>query len=73
MSNLPIADLSESAQNAVADIIELLAAGYTGKITFACADGGVKGVRVEGGKEAIAMLKESARQRRALTEGHKPK
>ena len=72
MTSLPIADLSESAQNAVADIIELLAAGYTGNVTLACADGGVKGVRIEGGKEAMAMLKESARQRRVLTESQKP-
>lgn len=72
MSSLPISDLSESAQNALADLIELLAAGFTGNVTIACADGGVKGVRVEGGKEAIAMLKESARQRRTLTEAHKP-
>ena len=73
MSDLPIAELSESAQNALADIIELLAAGYTGMITIRCGDGAVKGLRIEGGTEAITMLKESARQRRSLTEDHKTK
>ncbi len=72
MTGLPIAELSESAQNAVADVIELLAAGFTGNLTLVCAEGSVKSVRVEGGKEAVAMLKESARQRRVLTESNKP-
>ena len=73
MSSLPISELSESAQNAVADIIELLVAGATGKIIIVCADGGVKDLRVEGGKGMVAMLKESARQRRTLTEDQKSK
>ena len=73
MTNLPIADLSETAQNALADMIELLAAGFTGKVTLVCADGGVKDVRVEGGKGTLTMLKEAARQRQLLTEGSKPK
>ncbi len=72
MTGLSLEDLGESAQNTIADIIVLLAAGFTGNLTLVCTDGGVKGVRVEGGKEAILMLKESARHRRALTEGHKP-
>lgn len=51
----------------VADLIELLAAGYTGEITFVCGEGGVKAMKVTGGKEAVTMLKEAARHRRAET------
>ncbi len=73
MSEIPWGDLTESAEKAIADIVVILAAGFTGQLVLRCGDGGVKEVLVEGGREAVLMLKESARQRQALTEAVKPK
>ena len=74
MDPIPWNDLTESAQNAVADVIEVLAGGFTGEITFRCGDGGVKEVLVSGGKGTVALLKDGFRHRRALlTKGLDPK
>jgi hypothetical protein len=70
---IPWDQLNEKAANAVADVIVLLAAGFTGEITLVCGEGGVKAVRVGGGKEAVSMLKEASRERMKLTDGHKAK
>ncbi len=65
--------LTESAQDHIADIIELLASGFTGEVTLVCAQGGVKATKVAGGKGTVAMLVEASRQKRALTNDHDPK
>jgi len=66
-SPVPWNELSESAQNAIADIIELLAEEFTGEITLHCKEGGVGTVKLTGGKSIISQLKEARRIRKTLT------
>jgi len=73
MDPIPWSDLTETAQNAIADVIELLAGGFTGEITLPCADGGVREVRITGGKGTVAILKDGVRHRRMLTKVVAPK
>lgn len=64
---LPWNALTPSARKHVSDIIELLAAGYTGELTLRCADGGVKDLRASGGKATVALMVHTAREKRKLT------
>ena len=73
MDPIPWSDLSETGQNAVADVIELLAGGFTGELTLRCADGGVKEIHISGGKGTVAILKDGVRHRRMLTPEPPPK
>jgi len=74
MDPIPWSDLTETAQNAVADVIELLAGGFTGELTLRCGDGGVKEILVMGGKGVVVLLKDGVRHRRdLLTTGLTPK
>ncbi len=65
---VPWDEISESAQDAVADIIELLAERFTGEITLHCKDGDNCQLKLSGGKGVISQLKEARRLRRALTD-----
>tara|TARA_Y100000310_G_scaffold342372_1_gene445381 strand:- start:9100 stop:9312 length:213 start_codon:yes stop_codon:yes gene_type:complete len=64
---VPWDELSESAQDVIADIIELLAEGFTGEITLHCKEGGVGAVKLAGGSSVISQLKEARRIRKTLT------
>ena len=66
-SPVPWNELSESAQNAIADIIELLAEKFTGEITLHCKEGRSIILKLTGGKAVIAQLKEARRIRKTLT------
>jgi hypothetical protein len=66
-SPVPWNELSESAQDAIADIIELLAEKFTGEITLHCKEGGVGTVKLVGGKSIMLQLKEARRIRKTLT------
>ena len=66
-SPVPWNELSESAQNAIADIIELLAEEFTGEITLHCKEGRSITLKLTGGKAVIAQLKEARRIRKTLT------
>lgn len=65
---VPWDEICESAQDAVADIIELLAENFTGEITLHCKEGGVGTMKLSGGKGVISQLKEARRLRKALTD-----
>ncbi len=64
---MPWDELSESAQDAIADIIELLAEKFTGEITLHCKEGRSITLKLTGGKAVIAQLKEARRIRKTLT------
>tara|TARA_Y100001951_G_C11211741_1_gene223359 strand:+ start:225 stop:449 length:225 start_codon:yes stop_codon:yes gene_type:complete len=64
---VPWDELSESAQDAIADIIELLAEKFTGEITLHCKEGRSITLKLTGGKAVIAQLKEARRIRKTLT------
>ena len=64
---VPWDEISESAQDAIADIIELLAEGFTGEIILHCKEGGVGAIKIAGGKSVISQLKEARRIRKTLT------
>ncbi len=65
---VPWDELSESAQDAIADIIVLLAEGITGEITLHCKDGGVGRIQLTTGKFVMQQLKEARRIRLTLTD-----
>ena len=64
---MPWDELSESAQDAIADIIELLAEKFTGEVTMHCKEGKSITLKLAGGKALIAQLKEARRIRITLT------
>lgn len=64
---MPWDELSESAQDAIADIIELLAEKFTGEIMLHCKEGRSITLKLTGGKAVIAQLKEARRIRKTLT------
>ena len=64
---MPWDELSESAQDAIADIIELLAEKFTGEIMMHCKEGRSITLKLTGGKAVIAQLKEARRIRKTLT------
>ena len=64
---VPWDELSESAQDAIADIIELLAEKFTGEIMLHCKEGRSITLKLTGGKAVIAQLKEARRIRKTLT------
>ena len=66
---IPWDDLTQTGQDAVADVIELLAEGFTGEITLHCKEGGVGGFHISGGKGLVQQLKEARRLKMALTTG----
>ena len=66
---IPWDDLTQTAMDAVADVIELLAEGFTGEITLHCKDGGVGDFHILGGKGLVQQLKEGRRLKMALTTG----
>jgi len=65
--SVPWDELSKSAQDAVADIIELLAEKFTGEITLNCKESRSITLKITGGRAVIAQLKEARRIRRTLT------
>jgi hypothetical protein len=67
---VPWEELSESAQDAIADIIELLAEKFTGEIMLHCKEGRSITLKLTGGKSLIVQLKEARRIRETLTASH---
>lgn len=64
---MPWNELSVSAQDAIADIIELLAEKFTGEISLHCKEGRSITLRLTGGESLIKQLKEARRIRKTLT------
>jgi hypothetical protein len=64
---VPWDELSESAQDAIADIIELLAEKFTGEIMLHCKEGRSITLKLTGGRAVIAQLKEARRIKKTLT------
>ena len=64
---VPWDELSVSAQNAIADIIELLAEEFTGEIALHCKEGRSIKLKLIGGEALVAQLKEARRIRKTLT------
>jgi|TARA_R110000822_G_scaffold164199_3_gene304542 hypothetical protein len=64
---VPWDELSDSAQDAIADIIELLAEKFTGEIALRCKEGRSITLKLTGGEALITQLKEARRIRKTLT------